>query len=99
MLLLSVTLVLTLLFGQRTEAAAGGHHPEMADQVSVAADPDSLPETACHPGLACAACILPDGGDVMLSAANVVALQPDMAQTQRRFGGPSVTIPPPRSLA
>lgn len=97
--LLSLVLVFGLVVGQMAEAGAvEDHHPELTVEVDPVAAQETAPAPACHPGLACTAFVLPEGPVTVLSFSPVIVLRPDVTQSQRRFGGPSITLPPPRTL-
>lgn len=96
--LLSTVMALCLVFGQ---AASAGpvevHHPHPSIALADFGQ-ETAPAPACHPGIACTAFVLPEGPVTALTLSNVIVLRPDVTQSQRRIGGPSVTLPPPRSL-
>ena len=88
-----------LVVGQTAEAGAvEDHHPEMLIELVPVTAQETAPAPACHPSIACTACVLPEGPVIVLSFSSVIALRPDVPQSQRRFGGPSITLPPPRTL-
>ena len=98
MWLLSVVLTLGLVLGQTAEAGpVEDHHPGTSVEIAGNAGQETAPAPACHPGLACSVFVLPDGPVTALSLSIVITLRPDLTQSQRRFGGPSVTLPPPRT--
>lgn len=97
--LLSVILVFSLVYGQAYEARTiGDHHPSISIDASDVSTKGSSPAPACHPGITCAAFVLPEGhvAAVYPSIGNV--LRSDLTQSQMRFRGPTVTLPPPRIL-
>jgi hypothetical protein len=97
--LLSVVLVFSMVYGQASEARSiGDHHTSISIDASDVSTKDSSPSPACHPGVTCAAFFLPEGhfAAVYPSVGNV--LRPDLTQSQLRFTGPAVTLPPPRIL-
>ena len=99
MWLLSVVLTFGLVLGQAAEAGSvEDHHPETSIEIASNLGQETAPAPACHPGLACTFFVLPDGPVTALSLSIVITLRPDLTQSQRRFGGPSVTLPPPRTL-
>ena len=99
MWLLSMVLALGLILGQSAEAGSVQiHHPDMSIEVAGASGQETVPAPACHPGLTCTALVVPEGPVTALSSSVVIVLRPDLTQSQRRFGGPSVTLPPPRTL-
>ena len=98
MWLLSVVLTLGLVFGQTAEAGpVEDHHPGTSVEIAGNAGQETAPAPACHPGLACSVFVLPDGPVTALSLSIVITLRPDLTQSQRRFGGSSVILPPPRT--
>jgi hypothetical protein len=99
MWLLSLVLALGLVLGQTAEASSvENHHPETSIEIAGNSGQETAPASACHPGLACTVFVLPEGPVTALSLAIVITLRPNLTQSQRRFGGPSVTLPPPRTL-
>lgn len=98
MWLLSVVLTLGLVLGQTAEAGpVEDHHPGTSVEIAGNAGQETAPAPACHPGLACSVFVVPEGPITALSLSIVITLRPDLTQSQRRFGGPSVTLPPPRT--
>ncbi|MEY5037793.1 MAG: hypothetical protein RL472_899 [Pseudomonadota bacterium] len=98
MWLLSVVLTLGLVLGQTAEAGpVEDHHPGTSVEIAGNAGQETAPAPACHPGLACSVFVVPEGPVTALSLSIVITLRPDLTQSQRRFGGPSVTLPPPRT--
>ena len=96
---LSLVLTLGLVLGQAAEAGpVEDHHPETSIEIASNLGQETGPAPACHPGLACTVFVLPEGPVTALSLAIVITLRPDLTESQRRFGGPSVTLPPPRTL-
>lgn len=96
--LLSVVLTLGLVLGQTAEAGpVEDHHPGTWVEIAGNAGQETAPAPACHPGLACSVFVVPEGPGTALSLSIVITLRPDLTQSQRRFGGPSVTLPPPRT--
>ena len=96
---LSMVLALGLVLGPSAEAGSvQGHHPDILIETADVAGQETAPAPACHPGLACTAAVMPEGRITALSLSKVQILRPDIAESQRRFGGPSVTLPPPRPL-
>ncbi len=101
MWLLSVALAFGLILGPSAEARA---FAELDAEATVAGldDPPSdggnqtTSAAACHPGIACAAFVVPAGPSPALAGPYDSRLRPEVAQSQRRFGGPTVTLPPPR---
>lgn len=101
MWLLSVVLAFGLILGQSAEAsgAAKDHQPAILNEVANSAGQQIAPVPACDPGVTCVAFVFPDGPTTALSLAAASVLRPNLTQSQRRIGGPSVTLPPPRTLA
>lgn len=98
MWLLSLVLTLGLVLGQAVEAGpVENHHPGTSVEIAGNAGQETAPAPACHPGLACAVLVVPEGPVTALSLSIVITQRPDPKQSQRRFGGPSVTLPPPRT--
>ena len=52
----------------------------------------------CHPALTCTTFVLPIGAVTAFIPSYVVVSQSDFVEPQFRFGGPSVSLPPPRPL-
>lgn len=101
--LLSFALAFGLILGQSAGAGTiAEHHAEASmpvlDAFPADAQGEATPAPACHPGIACAAFVVASGPTPMRSVPIVSTLRPDMAQSQRRFGGPTITLPPPRNL-
>ena len=95
---LSLVLMFGLVLGQAAETGSvEAHHPETSIEIASNLGQETAPAPACHPGLACTIFVLPDGPVTALSLSIVITLRPDLTQSQRRFGGPSVTLPPPRT--
>lgn len=98
MWLLSLVLALGLILGQTAEAGpVEDHHPETSIEIASNLGQETTPAPACHPGLACTVFVVSEGPVTALSLSIVITLRPDPKQSQRRFGGPSVTLPPPRT--
>ena len=98
MWLLSLVLMLGLVLGQTAEAGSvEDHHPGTSVEIAGNSAQETAPAPACHPGLACTVFVLLEGPVTALSLSIVITLRPDLMQSQRRFGGPSVTLPPPRT--
>ena len=99
MWLLTVALVMGLVLGQSAEAASGNeHHSDLTVEAADTPDQQSSATPACHPGVICTAFVLPDALSSIQPTAVPAVLQPDAEQSQRRFGGPAITLPPPRTL-
>jgi hypothetical protein len=99
MWLLALVLTLGLVLGQAAEAGSlEDHHPDTSSEIAGSSDQETASVPACHPGLACTVFVLPEGPVTALSLSILITLRPDLTQSQRRFGGPAVTLPPPRTL-
>lgn len=100
MWLMSVVLVLGLVLGQAVEAGVSSedHQPRILGVIADTAEQQSAPVPACDPGLTCSAFVVPDGPAAARSLAVASVLRPDVTRAQLRFGGPCVTLPPPRTL-
>jgi hypothetical protein len=99
MWLLTVALVMGLVLGQSAEAASGNeHHSGLTVEVADIPEQQSSATPACHPGVICTAFVLPDALASIQPKAVPAVLQPGAEQSQRRFGGPAITLPPPRTL-
>jgi hypothetical protein len=101
--LLSIALAFGLILGQFADAGTfADHHTDTVVaglSASPAHDGREVPPTPeCHPGIACAAFVVPAGPSPFRTDSVVSVLRPDATQSQRRFGGPTVTLPPPRNL-
>lgn len=97
--LLSLVMMFGLVVGQTAEAGAvEDHHPELSVELDPVAAQETASAPACHPSIACTAFVLPKGPVTLLSFSPAIVLRPDVTQSQRRFGGPSITLPPPRTL-
>lgn len=99
MWLLSLVLALGLVFGQVSEAGAvEDHHPDVLIEIADALGQSTAPAPECHPGLTCATFVVPEEPVTAIASSIAIVLRPVRTQSQRRFGGPSVTLPPPRTL-
>jgi hypothetical protein len=99
MWLLTVALVMGLVLGQSAEAASGNeHHSDLTVEAADTPDQQSSATPACHPGVICTAFVLPDALSSIQPTVVPAVLQPGAEQSQRRFGGPAITLPPPRIL-
>ena len=99
MWLLTVVLVIGLVLGQSAEAASGTeHHSSSTVEAAYTPEQQSSVTPACHPGVTCTAFVLPDALASIQPKAVPAVLQPDAEQSQLRFGGPAITLPPPRTL-
>lgn len=95
----SVVLVFGLVLGQSAEVGGSveDHQPRVLGVIADTAEQQSAPVPACDPGLTCSAFVVPDGPKTARSLAVASVLRPDVTRAQLRFGGPSVTLPPPRT--
>ena len=98
MWLLTVALVMGLVLGQSAEAASGNEHHDLTVEAADTPEQQSSAKPACHPGVICTAFVLPDALASIQPKAVPAVLQPGAEQSQRRFGGPAITLPPPRTL-
>jgi hypothetical protein len=100
MWLVSVVLVLGLVLGQLAEVggSAEDHQPSILGVIADMAEQQGAPVPACDPDLTCFAFVVPDGSAAARSLAVASVSRPDVTRAQLRFGGPSVTLPPPRTL-
>ena len=98
MWLLTVALVMGLVLGQSAQAASGNEHHGLTVEAAYTPEQQSSVTPACHPGVTCTAFVLPDALASIQPKAVPAVLQPDAEQSQRRFGGPAITLPPPRTL-
>lgn len=88
-----------LIIGQSASAfATVDHHPPTSVEASDRPAGPANMSLSCHPALACAAFVLPTGAVIAFISNYAVVLRPDFAQAPLRFGGPSVSLPPPRLL-
>ncbi|OZA10467.1 MAG: hypothetical protein B7Y02_10600 [Rhodobacterales bacterium 17-64-5] len=99
MWLLCVGLVMALVLGQPAKAGSGNeHHSAVTLEAAVTPEQQSSASPACHPGVVCTALALLESLDSMQSAMVRAVLQPGSERPQRRFAGPAITLPPPRTL-
>jgi len=95
----AIVLLCGLIIGQSASAfATAGHHPPTSVEASDGPAGPANISLSCHPALACAAFVLPIGAVTAFIPGYAVVSRPHFAQTQLRFGGPSVSLPPPRLL-
>lgn len=94
-----IVLLCGLTIGQSALAFAPvDHHPPTSVETSGGSAGSTNLSLSCHPALACAAFVMPIGAVTAFIPSHAVVSQPDLAQTQLRFAGPSVSLPPPRLL-
>jgi len=98
MWLVTVALVLGLVLGLSAEASGNEHLSGLTVEAADTSDHQSSATPACHPGVICTAFVLPDALALIQPSAGLAVLQADAEQSQRRFGGPAITLPPPRNL-
>lgn len=95
----AIVLLFGLLVAQSVSAFAT---VDQGFQISVAASDGAAGSMhvplPCDKVLACAAFMLPPGAVTAFISNSATVLRPDFAQTQPRFGSPSVSLPPPRPL-
>lgn len=95
----AIVLLCGLIIGQSASSfATVDHHPPTSVEASDGSAGPAKMSLSCHPALACAAFVLPPGAVTVFISNYAVVLRPDLAQAPLRFGGPSVSLPPPRPL-
>lgn len=95
----TIVLLCGLTIGQSASAFAPvDHHSPTSVETSDGSAGSMNISLSCHPALACAAFVLPTGAVTAFISSGAVVSRTDCAQTQLRFGGPSVRLPPPRPL-
>lgn len=103
MWLVSIAVAFGLIFGQVAEARPlAAHHAGAKFTVVIAelteSRQDVTPGPACDPGIACATFVVPAGPFPLRADAIAGILRPYSRRSRRRFGGPTVSLPPPRNL-
>ena len=99
---LSIALAFGFILGQFAEAATAAEHHAEGTLAGLTASPahvgiEATPAAACQPAIA--AFVVPAGSAPAGAGSLVSILCPDATRSQRpRFGGPTVTLPPPRTL-
>ena len=94
-----IVLLCGLIIGQSVSAFAPvDHHSSTSVETSDGSAGSTNISLSCHPALACAAFVLPIGAVTAFIPGYAVVSRPHIDQTQLRFGGPSVSLPPPRLL-
>lgn len=94
-----IVLLCGLTIGQSASAFAPvDHHSPTSVEMSDGSAGSTNISLSCHPALACTAFVLPIGAVTAFIPSHAVMSRPRLAQTQLRFGGPSVSLPPPRLL-
>lgn len=95
----TVLLLCGLTIGQSASAFAPvDHHSPTSVEASDGSAGSTNISLSCHPALACTAFVVPIGAVTEFIPSYAVVSRPNFAQTQLRFGGPSVILPPPRLL-
>ena len=95
----TIVLLCGLTIGQSASAFAPvDHHSPTSVETSDGSAGSTNISLSCHPALACAAFVLPIGAVTPFIPGYAVVSRPHFAQTTLRFGGPSVSLPPPRLL-
>ena len=94
---------IVLLFGLIVSQSASyfptvEHHSLTSVEASDGPAKSTTVSRSCHPALSCAAFVMPAGATTEFVSNFALVSQPDFAQTQLRFNGPSVSLPPPRPL-
>ena len=99
MWLLSLVLMLGLVLGQSAEAGSiEDPHSDISFEIEGVFGQGTASAPACHPGLICTGFVLPKWPVTALTLSVVIVLLPVLTQSQHHYGGPSVTLPPPRAL-
>lgn len=97
--LFAIVLLCGLTIGQSASAFASvDHHSPTSVEASDGNAGSANMSLSCHQVLACTAFVLPIGAVTAFISNYAVVSRPNFAQTQLRFGGPSVSLPPPRLL-
>lgn len=95
----TIVLLCGLTIGQSASAFAPvDHHSPTTVETSAGSAGSTNISLSCHPAVACAAFVLPIGALTAFIPGYAVVSRLHFAQTQLRFGGPSVSLPPPRLL-
>lgn len=98
--LVGILLAIGLSLGQVSDVQpVGTHHAEASTGLADPAAKIDVAVPTCDPGLTCAAFVIPGNPSVSFSRPDIAVLRPDMTRAQRRFGGPQVSLPPPRHQA
>lgn len=97
---LSLVLVIGLVLGQSAQAAgpADDYQTEILGVIADIAGQQTAPVPACDPGVTCFGFVLLAGQSAVRSLVGASVMRPALTRPQRRIGGPSVTLPPPRTL-
>ena len=94
---LAFVLLCGLIAGQSASSfAAVDHHVPTSVVASGAPAESTDVALSCHPALACAAFVIASTAVAAFISDHAKMSRPDLAPTQLRFGGPSVSLPPPR---
>lgn len=95
----TIVLLCGLTIGQSASAFDPvDHHSPTSVETSDGSAGSTNISLSCHPALACTAFVLPIGAVTAFIPGYAEVSRPHFAQTQLRFGGPSVSLPPPRLL-
>ncbi|MBY0349535.1 hypothetical protein [Tabrizicola sp.] len=102
MWLLSIALSVGLGLGQVAEAGSlSENNPKTLIAVLGGCSGETGQEgtagSGCHPSVGCVGPLVLFGPVAAWSEPLVSIRHPDLAQSQRRFGGPTVSLPPPRN--
>jgi hypothetical protein len=102
MWLLSIALAVGLGLGQAAEAGGLGEHHLESPVAAMTAEVDrgngASSGPACHPGIFCAIHGVPNAPLQARSEPVAGILRPVLTQSENRFGGPTVALPPPRTI-
>lgn len=94
---------IVLLFGLIVSQSASyfptaDHHSVTSGEESDSPAKSTTVSGSCHPALSCVALVIPAGAATQFVSNFASVSQLDSVQTQPRFNGPSVSLPPPRPL-
>lgn len=99
MWLVVLAMILGMAIGEAAEAGTNAdHHSGWSPGMDADFGKGKAPAPICHPGLTCTGFVSAEVDLTTSVPLFVTILQPVEPQAQRRFGGPSVSLPPPRSL-
>lgn len=74
------------------------HHAPASAQAAEGPTGSAILSLSCDQAVACTAFVLPVGAVTGFASSYAVVLRPGFARTRLHFGGPSVSLPPPRLL-